>query len=160
MTTLSSTVEDDRHIRQDVLIIEVLQLGQSTAVETACAQDEDRQVGDTVGDSCVSYATEGHVVEEDEVKLLSELRSQLIEALSEEKLSGVRRYRTRGDNLKLRRIGILTEDLLKSYIGISEVLGSPQACQTYTTRERPLTEVKVDEDDAVACEGECLSEVV
>ena len=50
MTTLSSTVEDDRHIRQDVLIIEVLQLGQSTAVETACAQDEDRQVGDTVGD--------------------------------------------------------------------------------------------------------------
>ena len=138
----------------------MLQLRQSTTVETACSQDEDRQVGDTVRNSCVSYATEGHVVEEDEVKLLSELRSQLIEALSEEELSGVRRYRTRGDNLKLRRIGILVEDLIKAYVGVREILGSPHTSQTDTTRERPLTEVKVDEDDAVTSEGERLSEVV
>ena len=138
----------------------MLQLGQSTTVETACAQDEDRQVGDTVRDSCVSYATEGHVVEEDKVKLLSELRSQLIKTLSEEELSGVRRYRTRGDNLKLRRIGILAEDLVKAYVGIREILGSPQTSQTDTTRERTLTKVKVDEDDAVTSEGKRLSEVV
>ena len=138
----------------------MLQLGQSTTVKAACSQDEDRQVGDTVCDSCVSYATEGHVVEEDEVKLLSELRCQLIEALSEEKLSGVRRYRTRGDNLKLRRIGILVEDLIKAYVGVREILGSPHTSQTDTTRERTLTEVKVDEDDAVTSEGERLSEVV
>ena len=130
MTTLGSTVEDDRHIRQDVLIIEVLQLGQSAAVETASTQDEDRQVCDTVCDSCVSYATEGHVVEEHEVKLLSELRSQLIKTLSEEKLSRIGRYRTRDDDLQLRCIGILAEDLLKSYIGISEVLGSPRTSKT------------------------------
>ena len=160
MTTLGSTVEDDRHIRQDVLIIEVLQLRQSTTVKAACSQDEDRQVGDTVRNSCVSYATEGHVVEEDEVKLLSELRCQLIEALSEEKLSGVRRYRARGDNLKLRRIGILVEDLIKAYVGVREILCSPHTSQTDTTRERTLTEVKVDEDDAVTSEGERLSEVV
>ena len=95
----------------------MLQLRQSTTVETACTQDEDRQVGNTVRNSCVSYATEGHVVEEDEVKLLSELRSQLIKTLSEEKLSGVRRYSPRGDNLKLRRIGILAEDLIRRTSG-------------------------------------------
>ena len=52
------------------------------------------------------------------------------------------------------------EDLIKAYVGVREILGSPHTSQTNTTRERTLTEVKVDEDDAVACEGERLSEVV
>ena len=82
MATFGSAVQYDRHILEDMFVVETLQLGECAAVELTGTQDEDRQICDTVSDGGICDTAEGDIVEEDKVKAFGQERCQLIQALS------------------------------------------------------------------------------
>ena len=82
MSALGSTVEDNGHVSQDMIVVQALKLRKRTAVELSSTKDKDREVCYTIGNSSISDTPEGHVVKDDEVKLFAELISKFVETLA------------------------------------------------------------------------------
>ena len=141
MSALGSTVEDDGHVSQDMIVVQALKLRERTAVKLSSTKDEDREVCYTIGDSSISDTTEGHVVKDDEVKLFAELICKLVKTFAQKELRRIGRYCSRSDDRELRSVGVLTDDLIDLYRRIGEILGDPLTDDTGSMGECPLTQV-------------------
>ena len=88
------TIQDNGHILKLTGTVNLFQIGQHTAVEAVGADNEDRQVGNAVGDSRIGNDTYRHVVDNDIVVLLAQRFDHGFQTFAEQQFCRIRSYRS------------------------------------------------------------------
>ena len=88
-------VEDNCHVAELVIAVQLLHVGQQAAVQAAGAHHEDGEVADAVGDSGVRHDAHGDIVHDDVVVALAQFLHHRVKPLVHEQLRRVGCHRTR-----------------------------------------------------------------
>ena len=137
------TVEHQRHVIEFLLLVEVFQVGQLTAVQLAGTDDEHGEVGNAVGNGGVGNDAHGHTVGNDIVVALAKLVHQLVEALVHEQLSRIGRHGARHNHIHVLVVVAWVYDLVHGYGRIRQIVGYANLALADVVAEGVLANVKV-----------------
>ena len=147
MAVRVDAVEHECHVVELLVLVEALDVGQLTAVETSRTHDEDGQVGYAVGNGRVRYDAHGDIVDDDVVIARAQLGYQGVETAVQQQLCRVRRHGTGGDDVEVLA---LADDVVDRHRRVGKVVGHTRPVLAQMTAQRPLADVEVDDHHPLA----------
>lgn len=152
-------VEDEGHVAELVLAVQLLHVGQLAAVEPSGAHHEDGEVADAVADGGVGHDTHRHVVGDDVVIAPAQLRHQLVQAAVHEQLGGVGRHGAGGDDVEVVVPGVGMYDVVHTDAVVGKEVGHARRVLVEVAAQGALADVEVHQHHLLLREHEAHGEV-
>ena len=108
-------VQDEGHVLQLAALVELFNLWQHSTVQLAYTDNEDGQIGYTVGDSCIGHDTYWNVIDEDVVIFLAQLLNHGFQTLAHQQLCWVWSKRSGWNQIYIFIDTILADDFPLSH---------------------------------------------
>ena len=141
-------IEDNGHVGEYLLVLELLQVRQHALVDELGAEDEDADVRKTLQDVGIGHDTGRDGVDEDDVVTLAQDLEQRVQPLAAEQLGRVRRQGTGEDDIHAGRDDVVLDDGLDIVRLAGEIVGeSGGLAGGEVAGQGALAEVEVQQDD-------------
>ena len=155
-------IEDERHVLELLLLVELLHLRQHAALHQACAYHEDGEVGKLLVDRGIGHHLDRRTVEEHIVVLGAHLADELFEERREEQLGRVGRNGADGQHVEVLPHPTLlatTDDLADVGDAAVEVVAESLLGALHQFGDRAAAQVAVDEQHALLLDSERLGHI-
>lgn len=152
-------VEQNRHVLVAVLVVVFLDVGKLVFLQESGAHDEEGHVGEAVDHLGVGDDFDGRAVEDDEVVAVAQRGDEPVEPLAREELGGVGGHGADADGVE-RGCAVDAAHEERLFAGLADdevddaVVGAADEL-----RQRTFADVEVDDEHALAFDGEHLGEV-
>ena len=153
--TYERAVQDEGHVLELVALVQLLNLWEHAAVEFAYTDNEDGQVGHTVGDGGIGHDTYRYVIDEDVVVTGTQVLDELFQTVAQQQLGWVWSDRSCGNQIQIVGHAVWLDDVLN--LGVAGQIGGHTDLSLLgaaTLGQGSLTDIQIDHDDLLLGLGE------